>query len=384
MTMKRHTTEHLSRLATLIADNQARIIKEWKATARKLPRAQHLDEPLLLDHMPQLLHDLSSSLTEAQSVSILEMRAHDSAKEHGAIRLKLGFDIEQVIAEFGLLRDVIQHFAEAEGVNISSEVNRTVNRVIDKAVAVSLQTYVQQQAEEVERKRREYLSFLVHDLKTPIAAMATATHVIDQQLGTEAAPYVITTKMLEILRRNATGLTNRVMEIINEESRLIALTTEARPLPLDVREVDLWPIVERLRDDCQSIAESQGDTIRNDVPLELPICADPDLLMELLQNLLSNALKYTTNGEIVIGGTEKPNSVIVLVRDTGLGIPPERINDIFRIRSGDPHFHESTGLGLAVVEKVMQLHGGTISVESTPGAGTTFRMEFLKSRRKAA
>src|ERR1041385_808306 len=314
MSMKKHTSKHLNRLATLIAEKQRQIIEEWKVLACKLPGAQHLDEPLLLDHLPQLLHELSSSLTEAQSVSLLEMRAHDSAKEHGAVRFKLGFDIEQVIAEFGLLRDVIQQFAEASGVDISGEVNRTVNRVIDKAIAGSVQMYVQQQAGEVERKRREYLSFLVHDLKTPIAAIATATHVIDQQLASEPRPYVVTAKMVEILRCNTSGLNNRVMEIINEESRLLALATEADPLPLELNNIDLWPIVERLKDDCQSIAESQGNTIRNDVPDGLRICADPDLLIDLLQNLLSNALKYTKNGEIVIEGTENVDSVVVLVR----------------------------------------------------------------------
>ena len=383
MTMK-HTRKHLNRLATLIPEKQRQIVEEWKAVACKLPGAQHLDEPLLLDHLPQVLQELSWSLTQAQSVSILEMKAHVSAKEHGAVRFKLGFDIEQVIAEFGLLRDVIQQFAEANGVDISGEVNRTVNRVIDKAIAGSVQMYVQQQAGEVERKRREYLSFLVHDLKTPIAAIATATHVIDQQLASEPRPYVVTAKMVEILRRNTSGLNNRVMEIINEESRLLALATEADPLPLELNNIDLWPIVERLKDDCQSIAESQGNTIRNEVPHSLQICADPDLLMELLLNLLSNALKYTTKGEIVIGGSENPDSVAVLVRDTGLGISPERINQIFHIRSGDPNLPESTGLGLAVVEKVMQLHGGTISVESTPGIGSTFRMEFPNKRCEAA
>ena len=152
---------HLSRLSTLIAKSRNEIIDQWKVVARNLPRAKHLDEPLLLGHMAQLLHELSAALTETQGLSILEMRVHKSAAEHGAIRFQLGFDVEQVIAEFGLLRDVIQQFGEAHGVNISGEVNRTVNRSLDKAIASSLQTYVRQQAEDIERKRQEYLSFLV-------------------------------------------------------------------------------------------------------------------------------------------------------------------------------------------------------------------------------
>jgi signal transduction histidine kinase len=190
--------------------------------------------------------------------------------------------------------------------------------------------------------------------------------------------------MLDILRRNATGLNKRVMEIINEQSRLQALTAEEPGLPLDVREIDLWPTAERLKDDCQSIAESRGNTIRNDVPHELRICSDPDLLLDVLQNLLSNALKYTINGEIVIGGTENPDSIRCWVQDTGSGIATERMHQIFHMRSGDPNVPESTGLGLAMVEKVMQLHGGVVSVESAPGAGSTFSMKFPKKPCKAA
>src|SRR5262245_21027759 len=97
--------------------------RQWKEAARKLPGAEHLDEPLLVDHMPQLLHEVSSALTEAPNLSILEIRSQKSAAEHGAVRFQLGFDVEEVIAEFGLLRDVLQRFAELHDVNISGEVN---------------------------------------------------------------------------------------------------------------------------------------------------------------------------------------------------------------------------------------------------------------------
>jgi two-component system phosphate regulon sensor histidine kinase PhoR len=378
-----HMNSYLNHLASLIAERPDDIVRRWKEAACKLPRAEHLAEPLLLDHMPQLLRELSSALTEeAQSLSILGMTPHESAAQHGAIRFRLGFDVEEVIAEFGMLRDVIQLFAEHYGINISAEVNRTINRVIDKAIAVSLQTYVRQQAEEVEQKRQQYLSFIVHDLKTPISAIATAAYVIEQKL-TDNIQSSATGKMLGIVRRNATQLSNRVLELINEESRLRALTA-APNLPLDLRTLDLWPIAERLKQDCQSIAESRRNTIRNEVPLGLQISADPDLLLEGLQNLVSNALKYTRNGEIVIGGAENADSVTCWVRDTGTGIPPDRIDRIFERRAGDPDVPESTGLGLIIVAKVIQLHGGTISVESTPGVGTTFRMKFLKTYRNAA
>jgi signal transduction histidine kinase len=136
--------------------------------------------------------------------------------------------------------------------------------------------------------------------------------------------------------------------------------------------------VERLKNDCHSIAISRRDVIRNDVPTDLQVPADPDLLLELLQNLLSNALKYTANGEIVIAGTETADSVVCSVSDTGVGIAPDRIDRIFEKRTGDPNVPQSTGLGLAIVEKIMKRHGGTISVKSRLGQGTTFEMKFFK------
>jgi signal transduction histidine kinase len=375
---------NLSHLSRLIQEKKAVIIQQWKVAACKLPRAQHLPEPLLLDHMPQLLDELSRALTQAQDLSIVQMDAHESARVHGAARYQLGFDIEEVIAEFSLLRDIIQLFAETATVNISSEVNRTINRVIDKAVAVSIETYVRQQAEEAHRKRQEYLSFIVHDLKTPIAAMATATYVIDEKFGKDKRSDPILGKMIGILRRNASRLNQRVLEIINEESRLRALTADSRSLPLERRDVDLWPIVERLKQDCQSIADAQGNTIRNEVPPELRVYADPDLAVEVLQNLLSNALKYTTKGHIVIGGQENSKSTTCWINDSGIGIPATNLKNIFQKGTADPNIPGSTGLGLAVVEKVMQLHGGKVSVESKPGAGTRFLVEFPKKESRAA
>jgi two-component system phosphate regulon sensor histidine kinase PhoR len=376
--------EELSRLAMLIGERRDDIITQWKIAACQLPKAKELDEPLLLDHMPQLLEELSSALFEAQRLSIVEMREQSNAAEHGAIRFRLGFDVEEVIAEFGILRDIIQRFAEAQLVNISGEVNRTANRVVDKAIASSLETYVRQQAEEVERKRQEYLSFIVHDLKTPISAMATAAQIIDQSVGSELQGSLVARKMLDVLRRNATRLNRRVMEILNEESRLHALIAEQPELRLDIHDVDLWPIAEQLKNDCQSIAESRKTTIRNEVPLDLRMSADPDLLIELLQNLVSNALKHTLNGEVIIGGEDHGDSVVCFVRDTGVGIHPEQIDRILQERPANPNDPESTGLGLAIVQKVMQLHKGSIAVQSTPGYGTTFRMKFTKARDQAA
>ena len=251
----------LGGLSTLLSQRKPEVIDQWKQAACQIPALGRLDEPVLTDHLPQFLDELASALTEAQSVSIVEMRAQRSAVEHGAIRFNLGFDVEHVIAEFGCLRDVIQQVAEAHGLNISGEVNRTVNRIIDRGIADSLKTYIRQQAKEAARRRKEYLSFVIHDLKTPISAVATASHIIDDTLLPEIARFPVTAKMLDIVRRNANQLNDRVMSILDAESRLHALTADEPEILVEVRNVDLWPIAERLKNDCQSIAVSRRDTM---------------------------------------------------------------------------------------------------------------------------
>jgi signal transduction histidine kinase len=370
----------LSRLATIIEQKSNYLIDRWRAGVANLPRARRLEGPVLVDHIPQLLSELSAALTHAQTLSLIELRGHKTPVEHGASRFQLGFDVEEVVAEFNLLREILQEFAEENGINISGEVNYTINRLVDKAIAGSLETYLRLQSEEEERQRRQHLAFIVHDLKTPITAIATGIHVIEERIHSGKGQPSFT-GLFHLIRRNADRLNQLVMEIINRESRLYALTTNAPQLQLDIREIDLWPFAERLKQECQTIADSKNTKIRNEVPHNLRIRADSDLLMGLLQNLLSNALKHTQNGEVRIGAADQSDSVVFWVRDTGAGIPRERLERILDKRPSDPVVPRSSGLGLAIVQRTVDLHGGTISVDSTVGHGSTF---WVKFPRKAA
>jgi signal transduction histidine kinase len=318
----------LKRLADIITDHQQQIIDDWKSKARELPRARYLDEPLLVDHMPDLLKELSTALVAAPNLSLFEISAHSSRK-HGESRFALGFDVEQVLAEYNLLRETLQRFAEDHGISITGDVNYTINRVIDKAIAVSLATYVRQKTEEADRQRRENLSFIIHDLKTPLFAIKTSAEIIEENLSPDTRASVVGA-MLDLLRRNAQRLNEMVMKIITRETRLLALTGDYPHLQIAKTEIDLWPIAE----------------------------------------------KYTDNGEIVIGGRKDPEGAVVWVKDTGIGIPEEQIDRIFENGSADPDIPESTGLGLTIVQKIVRVHQATISVQSKPKGGTTFFITF--------
>jgi two-component system, OmpR family, phosphate regulon sensor histidine kinase PhoR len=146
---------------------------------------------------------------------------------------------------------------------------------------------------------------------------------------------------------------------------------------LERRDFDLWPFVELLVHDLHPVAGTASTELVNDVPEELVVYADAALLRRVLQNLIANAIRYTPRGTIVIGARalEDPaDGVECWVRDNGTGIPQEIREKIFERGETDTSEAGRAGLGLVIVKTFVEAHGGTVSVESGRGGGTTFRL----------
>jgi two-component system phosphate regulon sensor histidine kinase PhoR len=115
-----------------------------------------------------------------------------------------------------------------------------------------------------------------------------------------------------------------------------------------------------------------------------PVLADPGRLEQVIVNLLDNAIKYTPeNGSVTLSAADMGGMVKISVSDTGPGIPPKDMPRIFerfyRVDTARSREVEGTGLGLSIVKHIVQLHGGTVSVESTPGNGSTFSFTLKKA-----
>ncbi len=111
------------------------------------------------------------------------------------------------------------------------------------------------------------------------------------------------------------------------------------------------------------------------------ISGDPGLIKRLLTNLISNAVRYTpAGGKIIFALHHESSNVVVAITDTGIGIPEEALPYIFdrfyRVEQSRSHETGGSGLGLAIAQKIAELHGGKISVQSTVGQGTTFRVSL--------
>ena len=352
----------LGTLAMLIHRNRDELLARWRREVTALPSAQHLDQPTLNDHIPSLIEELATAFDRKSDETIAEAVRDWSPPAHGVQRLKDGFDIEEVVAEYNILRGCVHDLAEANGLGLDGQTFHILNRLLDGAIGLAVKAYATQRALDIQARREEYLAFVAHDLRTPLQAISLAANVIERGDNTP---------MIKSLHRNVQRLEALVGKVLDENSNL---QTDA-DVKLERRALDLWPLVEGVMQGIHPIAGTASTRITNEVPDDLVVFADAGLLRRVFQNLIANAIVYTPRGEVRIGAQEhaKDSAVECWVSDTGTGIPADLLDKVFAKGAGDPEKEGSTGLGLAIVKTFVEAHEGTVRVESEEGHGTTIR-----------
>ena len=346
------------------------MLKQWREQVKQLPSAQQLDTPALNDHIPHFLEELAAALQSQSSKTIPETLEGSSPPAHGLQRLKEAFDLEEVVAEYNILRGCIHDLAEKNGINLQGEPFHIMNRVLDQAIGMAVQTYATERALEVQRRREEYLAFVAHDLRTPLNAISLATRVLEVTFR-ERSERAETAQMLKTLGRNVQHLQRLVEKIIEENTNLQTETG----IKLERRELDLWPRVEALIHDLRPVAGTGSTKLINKVPHRLVVYADASLLRRVFQNLIANAIKFTPRGKVVIQARELESEGLVqcTVSDTGAGFPEEHLEKVFDELESGTQNEGGLGLGLAIVKTFVEAHGGKVTVESKQGVGSTFQ-----------
>ncbi|HZH91423.1 MAG TPA: ATP-binding protein, partial [Pyrinomonadaceae bacterium] len=229
------------------------------------------------------------------------------------------------------------------------------------------------EAQEVNRLKDEFLATLSHELRTPLTAVLGWTRLLSSGQLDEATGR----RALETIERNAQSQVQLIDDIL-DVSRIIR-----GKLRLDVRPVELAPVIEAAVDSVRPAAEARG--IRLQVVLDPgagPVSGDPDRLQQVVWNLLSNAIKFTPKeGRVQVLLTRVKSHLEFTVSDTGQGIEKKFLPYVFdRFRQADPSTtrkHGGLGLGLAIVRHLVELHGGTVAAESEgAGQGTTFKVSL--------
>jgi two-component system phosphate regulon sensor histidine kinase PhoR len=366
----------LDELARLIEHERDALLTDWRAQVRSLPAARDLDAPTLNDHIPDLLVELATALREGSDETIAEALVEGSPPAHGLQRVKDAFDIEEIVAEYNILRGCIHDLAERNGLSMRAQSFHVLNRVLDGAIGMAVQTFATQKALEVQQRREEYLAFVAHDLRTPLSAISLSARVLEMLVTGERTDTPQAAQMLKALTRNVQHLQDLIEKVLQENTNLKSEVG----VKLERRQFDLWPLVESLVHDLHPVAGTDSTRLINSIPDDFVVYADASLLRRVFQNLIANAISYTPRGEIEIGaiitsegGKDEGGTVECYVRDNGEGIPEERRCNVFEKHETDPQKQGGMGLGLAIVKTFVEAHDGVVTVESELGVGSIFR-----------
>jgi len=355
-------------LISLIREERDQLIKNWRRDARVLASAAHLDEPTLDDHIPAFLDELIMELSRPDETRVAELHTAGSPTHHGLQRLQDGFDITEVVAEYNIIRDALQDLVETHGLVLHGVPARTINRVLDKAIGIAVRSYASQKAVELQQRREEHLAFIVHDLRTPLNAISLVTDELEHSLpgpmgeGTE--------ELVGMLKRNL-GRLDRLVTCVSQEQVNLMATGRRK---LERRDIDLLPFVKSIVRDMRPLQEAAGTKISTQIAKDHVVSADALLLSQIFQNLISNALRFTQGGQVIVGARFLGTTTECWVQDNGSGVAADRVDLIFeKLETDLDPEKRSTGLGLAIVKEAVEAHDGSVSVEILEPHGTAFR-----------
>jgi two-component system phosphate regulon sensor histidine kinase PhoR len=228
---------------------------------------------------------------------------------------------------------------------------------------------------QLERIKKDFVVNVSHELRTPLTALKGYIETLSEEIEEEHRYY------MAILQRH----TDRLINIV--EDLLILSELEETSLSLEKEDVRLDELMRNIKHIFDKKIGDKGLQLSITVPSDTPpLSADPFKLEQLFINLIENAAKYTEKGviQVSVAPAVSNGTIAVRIEDSGIGIPPEHLENIFErffvVDKSRSRKMGGTGLGLSIVKHILRLHNGSISVESTPGIGTAFTVRLPVSR----
>jgi PAS domain S-box-containing protein len=231
---------------------------------------------------------------------------------------------------------------------------------------------------ELERLKQEFLAMVSHDLRTPLTAILGVS-----KLGTAGAFGALpekAAKQLEVITRNVDRLLNLINDLLDIEK------LESGQMQLTIENIPAYSVLERSYQALDNFAEQKHVKLVAE-PSDEQIAGDPDRLIQVLVNLISNAIKFSPEGgTVTLSAVPCQEFVEIRVRDEGRGVPEKFKEAIFerykQVEASDGKRKSGTGLGLPICKQIVLSHGGTIGVESEIGKGSTFWFRIPKVRQE--
>ncbi len=390
-------------LGRCILDHRDAIIEAWERQSRaENPEASNEQRRQLRNSLPQFLERLGETLSQG-AVRV----PRTFAIEHGIQRWRIGWDVTSLTRDFMVLRRVlVAHLRHT--VELDTDDVMTVSAALDEAVSESVSAYVQHRELELNRKNealerknyelKRFAHMVAHEIRNPMGLITLATSSLKRLVGDEP-------KAAQQIERITEGR-HQIIEVVEN---LVRYASSVGGVEFEPQDVDLNELYDDAVDHLKYLIEASGASVtRGELPT---VRGNAVALRSLLQNLIENALKYAgdepprihvsaqkepgglgavaesdSHGAPINSPTNHPTSDsgsawAISVRDEGIGISPEDQKLIFRFLSRvNVKAHvPGTGVGLALCRRVAEQHGGTITVESEPGKGSTFTLRLPES-----
>ena len=281
-------------------------------------------------------------------------------------------------------RDLYRHMCDrlqSTNTHLATKVNKLIDLKMDLQQKVDSQVSdLRIKNDELEEQHRElnsimkerdrFLNMAIHDMRSPLSIIQGYIGLLQAEGGAG----VDRDKVLEIIDKNCSNMLALIGDMLG------VATVHSSSLQLDLHREDPTPIIASVVDGQRILAKNKGITIEFTPPATpLPLNIDHRRFREILDNLVSNAIKFSNGGTTITVSVEKLDEnkgIRFSVRDQGLGIPEEHLDHVFRsfqkIGNEPTAGETSTGLGLSIVKRLVDLHDGEVAVESRVGEGSSF------------
>lgn len=381
------------------------LIDRWAHRAiLEQPSAARVHHNALLDHLRALLHALGTSLAESDppATSLHWM----PAAVHGEQRWDAGWSLPEVVRDYQILRLVIfDYLDEMPSISLSPRLVLAIGLALDEAIAASVTTYVTTRDEhirrleaerfeqdrqvqehlkqreeillDVDRRKNEFMAVLGHEMRNPLAPLAHAARLLELRAASDSSA----AQVCDIVKRQVQQLA-RLADDLLDISRIAQGKIELRREPITIAQV-----VEQAAQTSAPHLNARRQELELSLPsAQIRLEADPVRVTQALVNLLNNAAKYTQpGGRIRLMVTADADMVMIRIQDNGLGIPSEMLPHVFELftqGNWSPDRNEGgMGIGLALVRRLIELHGGTITASSLGlGQGSEFVVRLPRAQ----